>query len=107
MSKSHNIPLQVVRPRILMLPLRTKRTSITWALMHKSVPYHLILSFEAFAAFGTRAAGKRAVMRARGGVDICVGALVIQVVSRCSYSHSSGRVYFESEEESLGEAVEY
>lgn len=72
-TNPHHIPLQVVRPRILMLPLRTKWTSITWALMHKSMPYHFILSFEAFTAFGTRAAGDRAVMRARGRVDICVG----------------------------------
>lgn len=34
-----------------MLSIRAKRTNIAGAIVHQTVPYHFILSFESFPAF--------------------------------------------------------
>jgi hypothetical protein len=36
-------------------PIGTKWTNITWRLMHKTMSYHLIFAFEAFATFASGA----------------------------------------------------
>lgn len=43
------IPLQVIRSRILMLLIRTKRTHIARRPMHKTVADHFIFPFETSA----------------------------------------------------------
>lgn len=71
-KKKYHIPLQIVRPRILVLSVRTKRTHVPRTRMHETMPYHLVLALEALSTFGTRASRNGAVVRARLGVDICV-----------------------------------
>lgn len=71
-SAKDNVPLQIIRPRILVLSVRTKRTHIPGTRMHKAMPYHFVFALEALAALGAGAAGDGAVVRARLGVDVCV-----------------------------------
>jgi hypothetical protein len=75
-----HMPLQVIRPRILVLSVGTKRTHIPGARVHEAVADHFVFALEAFAAFGTGAAGDGAVVRARLGVHVGVGA-----GSHCQY----------------------
>lgn len=49
-----------------MFAVWTKRTHVAWRLVHKAVPYHLILSLEAFAALTPGAVFDRAVVWAVG-----------------------------------------
>lgn len=57
-----HIPLQIVRSWILMLPVRTERANITWTIMNKSMPDHLVLSLESFATFTSCAAFHRTIV---------------------------------------------
>ena len=43
--------------------------------MHEAVPDHFVFALEALAAFGAGAAFDGAVVRARGAVDVFVGAV--------------------------------
>lgn len=43
-----NLPLQVVRSRILMLLVRAEGTNVSRRLMDQAVPDHLVLALEAF-----------------------------------------------------------
>lgn len=67
-----HMPLEVVGPRIFMLPIWAKRTYVTRRFMDQTMPDHLILALETFAAFGPRAALDWTVMRPRRRVDIRV-----------------------------------
>ena len=52
---SSNIPLEVLWPRILMLPFWTERTTVSRRFMDETVPDHLVLAFETFSALTTGA----------------------------------------------------
>lgn len=47
-GKLHDAPLQVIRSWILMFPLRTEWADISRRIVHKSMPDHLVFSFESF-----------------------------------------------------------
>lgn len=68
-----HIPLKIVRPRVFVLAVGTEGTSISWRLMHESMSDHLVLSLEAFSAFGASAAFDRAEMGSVLRVNIGVG----------------------------------
>jgi hypothetical protein len=61
--KGEIIPLQIVRPGVFVLLISAKRAHVSWRIVHQSVPDHFVFSFEAFAAYATRAIRDRAVMR--------------------------------------------
>jgi hypothetical protein len=67
---NHCIPLEIVGPRILVLPIRTKRTDIARRIVDKPMPNHLIFSLKAFAALTARTARNGAIVRSGGGVNI-------------------------------------
>jgi len=56
-------PLQIVWSWILVFAVRTEWTYVAWGLMYESMPYHLILPLEAFAAFASRAVFHWTVVR--------------------------------------------
>jgi hypothetical protein len=57
-----NMPLQVIWSRIFVFAIWTEWTHITRRVVHKAVPYHLVLSLEALATFAAWAARYRTVM---------------------------------------------
>ena len=57
-----------------MFPIGTEGADVARAVVHEAVADHFVLALEALAAFGARAARHGAVVRAGGGVDVCVGA---------------------------------
>ena len=48
-------PLQIIRPRIPMLLIRTERTDVSGTVVHKTMPYHLVLPLETLVAYAARA----------------------------------------------------
>ena len=64
------IPLQVIRSRVSMLAIWTERAHITRTLMNEPMPDHLVLPFEAFAAFAARALLHWTVVRPQVRVHI-------------------------------------
>lgn len=73
-KKRVNSPLKIIRPRILVFTIWTKRTHVAGRLMHKAMANHFVFALEAFAAFATGAFLDRTVVGAVLGVDIGVGA---------------------------------
>ena len=60
---ARDVPLEIVRPGILMVPVRTEWTNIAWRLMYETVSNHLILPFETPPTLGPRTALHGAIMR--------------------------------------------
>lgn len=58
-------PLQVVGPWILVLTIGTKWADISRTLVDEPMPYHLVLTFEAFTSFTSWAICDRAEMGSR------------------------------------------
>ena len=69
-----NSPLQIIRPRILVLLIRTERAGIIWTLMNQSMPLHLVLTLKAFAVLAVRATFDWAEMVPGGAMNILVRA---------------------------------
>ena len=76
-----NIPLQVVRPWILVFALWTEGTHVAWTVVYEAVPDHLVLALETFPSLTTGALGHRAVVWADRAVNISVRAS--KDISRC------------------------
>ena len=57
-----NLPLQVVRSRVLVFSIGAERTHIARRIMYKAMPYHLVLAFEALSAFAAWTARDGAIM---------------------------------------------
>lgn len=57
------LPLQIIRPWVLVLSFRTERTDVAWAFVYKTMSDHFVLSFETLATFASRTISDRAVMR--------------------------------------------
>ena len=57
-----------------MFALWTEWTNVAWTVVHQTMADHLILTLEAFAAFGARAARNWAVVWSTLAVHILVGA---------------------------------
>jgi hypothetical protein len=51
-----NVPLQIIRSGVFVLPIWTERTHIAGGLVHEAVSDHLVFTLEAFAAFASWAA---------------------------------------------------
>ena len=77
-----NVPLQIIRSRIFMLPIWAERTHIARRLMHKTVSDHLILTLKALSALASWAAFHWAEMRPCLRVD--VGVRAGQPISICT-----------------------
>jgi hypothetical protein len=67
-------PLQIVRPRIPVLLVRTERADITRRVMDQPMPYHFILSLETLPSDSSRAVFDRAIMGPTLRMNICVRA---------------------------------
>lgn len=48
------LPLQIVRPRISVLPLRAEWAYVARTAVYESMPDHFVLALESSATFGTR-----------------------------------------------------
>jgi hypothetical protein len=55
-----------------MFSVWTEWTHVAGRLVNKTMPYHFVLSFKAFATFGAWAAGYWAVMRSVLRMYVCV-----------------------------------
>lgn len=77
LRKLNNIPLEIIRPRILVLLVETEWTDITWRVVYKTVSHHLVLTLEPFAAYRSWTVLYRTEMRPVLGVHIGVGAGVL------------------------------
>ena len=69
-----DVPLQIIRSRILVLPIRAERTHVPRRLVHEAVSDHLVLPLEAFAAFRAGAVANGTVVRAVRRMNVCVRA---------------------------------
>ena len=56
------LPLEVIRPGILVFSLRTEWTDVAWRLMDQAMPDHFVFSLEPFTAFRTAAGLDWAIM---------------------------------------------
>jgi len=65
-----DMSLKIIWPWIFVLSVRTEGTDITRRFVDQSMPNHLILPLESLAAFTSRAAFDRAVMRSVRGVNV-------------------------------------
>jgi hypothetical protein len=84
-SKLNNIPLQIIRPRILVLLVETEWADITRRVVYKTVPHHLVLTFESFAAYRSWTILYRTEMRPVLGVYIGVGAdILVRKISKAN-----------------------
>jgi hypothetical protein len=57
-----DVPLKIIWTRVLMLSVRAERTDVSWRIMDKAMPDHLVLPLESFAAFTAWAAFDRTVV---------------------------------------------
>lgn len=73
-KRGSSLPLQIIRPWISMLLLRTKRANISRRVMHKTMSNHLILALEALSTNTPRAAWNRTIVRTLLGMYICMRA---------------------------------
>jgi hypothetical protein len=62
------------------LSLRAERAYVARTIVHKTVPDHLVLPLEAFAAFATVATFHRAIVRSALAVDILVRTVLWSVI---------------------------
>lgn len=60
MNELGNLPLEIIRPRVFILLVRTKRTCIARRVVNKSMPDHLILALKTLAPNAPRAPFNRA-----------------------------------------------
>lgn len=81
--KWNSIPLEIIRSRILVLLVETEWTDITRRVVYKTVPHHLVLTLEAFAAYRPWTVLYRAEMRSVLGVHIGVRAdILVRKISK-------------------------
>lgn len=65
--------MQIIRPRILVLLVRTERAHVARRVVDKPVPDHLILTLEPLAVHGPRTPCNRTEMGSVLGMHICMG----------------------------------
>ena len=58
-----DVPLQVIRPGIFVLPVRAKRADVAGRFMNKAVSNHFVLALEPLASRTTGTAANWTVMR--------------------------------------------
>lgn len=69
-----DVPLEIIRSRILVSLIRTERTYVSGRIVHKTVTDHLVFSLEALSALRARTALYGTIVWPELRVDICVGA---------------------------------
>lgn len=81
-----DIPLEVIRPGVLVLPVWAKGANIAGGIVDKSMTDHLVFPLEAFASLASWTSRDGAVVRPRGRVNVCMG---IEKVLRLERSRSA------------------
>lgn len=71
-------PLEIIRPGILVLLIRTEWTDITRRIMHQAMPHHFIFALEAFPTHATWTAFYRTEMRPLLGMDVRMRAVDVR-----------------------------
>jgi hypothetical protein len=73
------LPLQEVWSRVFVFSIWAEWTHVSWSLMDKTVPYHLILPLESLSTFGSWTACNSAEVRLAIAMSIHVGAETCQL----------------------------